>query len=73
MTALPIPLVCAPERLAGAEARAAAFPHLGYDWAIRYADRPIVPVTPRQYRHGSLRQARSELYLEAKHHGGHTR
>lgn len=42
----PIPLVCAPHLLAGAEARAAAYPHFGYDWCIRFALRPIQPRKP---------------------------
>lgn len=38
---LPIPLVCEPELLAGAELRAWRYPDLGYDWCIKYAPRPI--------------------------------
>ncbi len=63
------PLVAAPEKLAGAEARINARPEFGYDWAIKYADLPMAPTR----RVNVLRQVRSELYLEAKHHGGHTR
>ena len=60
------PLVCAPEKIAGAEARINAFPRLGYDWAIRYADRPIT--SPRQ----SKNAARTEAALEYLTHPNRT-
>lgn len=47
---LPLPLVCHAELLAGAERRAAAFPHLNYDWCIKYADRPIKKARPLSER-----------------------
>jgi len=59
------PIVCPPALLAGAEARINAVPHLGYDWAIRYADRPLkLKTTGRRPVDASERQAR---YYERRH------
>jgi hypothetical protein len=59
------PLVCPAELLNGAEARINAVPHLGYDWAIRYADRPLKlkPAARRPVDRSEL-QAR---YYERRH------
>jgi hypothetical protein len=67
------PLVCRSYEIAGAEQRIDARPDLGYDWAIRWALSPFVEkATPRRAP-SLMRQARSELFLESRHHGGHRR
>ncbi len=71
ITPLPLPLVCAPEALAGAETRVALFPHLGYTWAIRNA---LAPITIAVTHTSSQRdQGRALEYLNHRNRTQHGR
>ena len=62
MPILHFPIVCDPERIAGAEDRARKFPHLDYTWAIKYA---LTPITIKRNTRGLPDYERLERRAES--------